>query len=577
MRSNRRRRSRSNKGFITAIIIMLLISCVAAYAFYIKTRGNTEKMPLDKYYEITKYNENAIPLIADVQLYENTVYDLEGAIYIEQTIASTLIDSKVYWDAANKSVILTTPTEIVTVPADKPTIYKNGVASNTDKAMLRLIEGSKYVISLDFLKDYVNVEYEVYDNPKRVVMKCGFGDKFTKVKVESDDVVRYKADKQSEILTEVKENDTLHVLTENVQSYMRYVQVMTSDGIIGYVRNMNVGKVYEEVLSNDYKGPEYTPLHMKEKVNLGWLQVSNRVANNSLRTLVSKTSGLNVVSPTWFTLQDTAGGINSFASKDFVTYAHGKGIKVWALIDDFSQTVKLVDVISKTDTRRNLIDNLIAETKECGADGINVDFEHITVESSVHYMQFLRELRIQTRKNNLVLSVDSYVPLSYNAHYNIDEQGEFVDYVVIMAYDEHHSKSDKSGSVASIEYTKTAVTKTLEKVPKEKVIIAVPFYTRLWGEVNGVVDSIETLGMQEALARVKAGGGTATWDDVTKQNYAEYIYQNKTYKVWLEDKKSLAEKLNVIMGSGVAGVGEWRIGYETTDVWPVIKAALSTN
>ena len=570
-----RRRKRSNKGFITAIILMLVISVAAAYIFYLRTRGNSDRMPLDKYYDLTKYSENAIPFIGDVELIENVAYDLDGEIYVEQSVLASKVDSKVYMDTANKAIILTTPTEIVTVPADKTVMYINGEEKAIEKSVVRLVDGDKYVVSLEFLKNYINVDYEVYDNPKRVVMKCAFGKMLDKVKVTHDDVVRVEADKNSEILTDIKENDTAYCLTSDVQSYMRYVKVMTKDGISGYMLNRNTGKVYAEILENDYKGHEYTPLHMKEKVNLGWLQVSNRVANNGLRAIVNKTSGVNVVSPTWYTLGDSAGGIQSYASKDFVTYAHGKGIKVWALVDDFSQTVKLMDVISKTDSRRNLIDNLVKETLACGADGINVDFEHITVESSPHYMQFLRELRISTRRNNLVLSVDSYVPLSYNAHYNIDMQGEFVDYVVIMAYDEHHSKSESSGSVASIEYTKTAVTKAMDKVPKEKLIISVPFYTRLWGEVNGTIDSIETLGMADAVARVQAGGGTFTWDETTKQNYAEYQYQNKLYKIWNEDKQSIAEKLKVITEAGVAGVGSWRLGYETADVWPVFKAALA--
>ena len=571
------RRRRSNKGFITAIILMLVISLASLYIFYIRTRGNTDRMSLDKYYDLTKYSENAIPFIGDVELIENVAYDLDGEIYVEQSVLASKVDSKVYMDVANKAIILTTPTEIVTVPADKNVMYINGEEKTNEKSVVRLVDGNKYVVSLEFLKNYINVDYEVYDNPKRVVMKCAFGQTFDKIKVTHDDVIRVEADKNSEILTDIKENDTAYCLTSDVQSYMRYVKVMTKDGISGYMLNRNTGKVYAEILENDYKGHEYTPLHMKEKVNLGWLQVSNRVANNGLRTIVNKTSGVNVVSPTWYTLGDSVGGIQSFASKDFVTYAHGKGIKVWALIDDFSQSVKLMDVISKTDSRRNLIDNLVKETLACGADGINVDFEHITVESSPHYMQFLRELRISTRRNNLVLSVDSYVPLSYNAHYNIDMQGEFVDYVVIMAYDEHHSKSEKSGSVASIEYTKTAVTKAMDKVPKEKLIISVPFYTRLWGEVNGTIDSIETLGMADALARVEAGGGKFSWDETTKQNYAEYQYQNKVYKIWLEDKQSIAEKLKVITESGVAGVGSWRLGYETADVWPVFKAALTSS
>ena len=567
-------RRKSANGFYIAFVMLIIICGVAVGVLYYRNRGNTEKMPLDKYFEIDKYNENSIPLLADTTLLENKAYEIDGTIYIEQSVISTMLDSKVYWDNKNTSVIIATPNQIITIPTDKNVCYIDGKTTKLDKVALKKVADKEYAISLEFLKLYVNVEYEVYDNPRRVALKCGWGESFTKVKTTSEDVLRVDSDRKSEILKELKKGETLYVLTENFQSYMRYIQVMTQDGIVGYVRNKKIGKPYEEVLANDYKGLNYTPIHMKSKVNLGWLQVSNMAANNGLKTLVNATSGVNVVSPTWYTLSDTKGNITSYASKDFVTYAHAKGIKVWALVDDFSE-IKLLDVISDTESRGNFITNLVYNTIQCGADGINVDFEHITEESSVHYIQFLRELRIKCHKYKLVLSVDSYVPLSYNAHYNIDVQNEFVDYVVIMAYDEFHSKSEESGSVASISYTQTAIEKALEKVDKEKLIIAVPFYTRLWGEQGGAIVSCETLGMKDAKQKVATQGGKFTWDDTTKQYYAEYDYQGKTYKIWLENGKSISEKVNLISQADVAGIGAWRIGYETPDVWKVIKAALN--
>ena len=146
----------------------------------------------------------------------------------------------------------------------------------------------------------------------------------------------------------------------------------------------------------------------------------------------------------------------------------------------------------------------------------------------------------------------------------------------VAAYDEYHAKSDESGSVASIQYTQLAIEKSLAKVDKQKLIMGIPFYTRLWGEQldTGVVNSVETLGMQEAFDRVKKDGGKINWDDNTKQYYTEYVKSEKQYRMWLENKKSIAEKVNVIGQADVAGIGSWRIGYETEDVWPVIKSAL---
>lgn len=567
---------KKNKGFLAVLFLCGAMIALAALFLNKRMQGNKEKMNLDKYFNIDGYNANAIPLILDTDLVINKAYDLDGEVYISQEVASELISSKLYWDAHEKKMLFVKPEGILVIQPDKKDYLLNGKIATSTNEIVKTMSDGTIGISLSFMKENVNIESTLCDSPKRLIVKCGWGKKFNMVEVKESDVIRYAADKDSEILVEAKENDILYVLSDNVQSYMRYVKVMNAEGITGYIKNKSIGKPYEEIMKNNYVEPDFKSLHQATKINLGWMQVSNMAANNNLQKLLDRTSGLNVVSPTWFTLADSNGGINSLASKDFVTYAHKKGAKVWALVDDFSQTVKLLDVINKTTTRTTLINNLIKNTLACGADGINVDFEHITKESSPHYIQFLRELLVKCHENNLVLSSDSYVPMTYNEHYKIDEQGKFIDYVIIMAYDEFHAKSEESGSVASIQYTQTAIEKAMAKVIKEKLIIGVPFYTRLWGEQpdTRVVDSVETLGMQEAFDRVKADGGKFTWDEETKQFYTEYIKAGKQYRMWLENNKSIGEKANLIGQSDVAGLGAWRIGYETSDVWPLIKSAL---
>lgn len=573
--------SKGSKKVVAVVCILLIISLMCSYYLYIKLRGSTKEMDLKDYYELDKYVENSIPLILNNEIMTNKAFVVDDEVYIDQEVVSTLISSKLYWDSYEKMLIVTTPTDIIKTKVGSSNIEKNGkVDKKFTNSIVREMDNKTYVISLTFIKEYVNVEYNIYDSPKRIVMTSDWGNEVTKIKVTNDDVIRFKGDKDSDILTRANVNDILYVMQDEVHSFQRYIYVMTENGIAGYIRNRNIGKAYKEELKNDYQEVEYPSNHMNKKVNLGWLQVSNLTANNNLPYLVNNTSGLNVVVPTWFSVNSSDGGIRSLASANFVLYAHNKGIKVWALVDDFSKDVKLLDVMSKTSSRTNLINNLVSSTRACGADGINVDFEYITQESSPHYIQFLRELSIKCRTNKLVLSVDSYVPLSYNEHYRIDEQGEFVDYVVIMAYDEYHANSEESGSVASLSYTQTAVDRAMAKVPKEKLIIGMPFYSRLWGEKidengNYVIDSVETVGMSEGIRRVKQGGGKFAWNEETMQYYSEYVEKEKTYRIWLENKRSIGEKLKIIMAADVAGVGEWRIGYETKDVWPVISAALN--
>lgn len=274
-----------------------------------------------------------------------------------------------------------------------------------------------------------------------------------------------------------------------------------------------------------------------------------------------------------------------------MNYAHQSNIEVWALVRDFDGGIgsyeESYEVLSYTSKRENLINQLIAEALQTGIDGINVDFEKISAECGEHYIQFIRELSVKCRQNGLVLSVDNYVPKTYNAHYHIEEQGKVADYVIIMGYDEHYSGSYESGSVASLNFVKEGIEATLNAVPKEKVINAVPFFTRLWKEVPKTEEELaaeagteaaeysvkvtsEALGMEAAEQAIADAGAQTTVDEATKQNYAQWEADGATYKIWLEDETALEEKLKLMKEYKLAGTAAWRLGFEKPSVWELI-------
>ena len=275
-------------------------------------------------------------------------------------------------------------------------------------------------------------------------------------------------------------------------------QVATDDGYIGYVEKKKVGKVEETTFERNFQGEEYTYITMDDPVNMVWHQVTSTDANAYLEDAIANMTGVNVISPTWFCLTDTAGNISNIASADYVAKAHEKGLKVWGLIDNFTQDVSTMETLSNTASRQNLITQLIQAAVNVGLDGINVDFESLSEDVGIHFLEFLRELSIECHKNNLVLSVDNPVPEDFTSHYDRAEQGRVVDYVIIMGYDEHYSGSD-AGSVASLPWVEQGIQDTLEEVPADRVINAVPFYTRLWKTTGGAVTS-EAIGMDAGSA-----------------------------------------------------------------------------
>jgi len=317
----------------------------------------------------------------------------------------------------------------------------------------------------------------------------------------------------------------------------------------------------------------YTSLTRDHKINLAWHQVTSEAANETFEDAVKDAKGVNVISPTWFSITSNEGTISSLASADYVNKAHAKGMEVWGLIDNFSENISTLETLSNRESREHIIQKLLEEAKRVGLDGINVDFEALKEEEVPHFIQFLRELSITCRANNLVLSIDDPVP-QYTSFYNRKEQGIIGDYVIIMGYDEHTIGSEKAGSVASLPFVEEGIRLTLEEVPKEKVINGIPFYTRLWTEANNGIVSSQVFGMDEADQYVSEKGMDIYWNKDVSQNYGELQTENGIEKIWLEDEESLEAKMQLVEKYELAGSAAWKLGFERAGVWAVISKYL---
>ena len=383
-------------------------------------------------------------------------------------------------------------------------------------------------------------------------------------------MIRYRGGIKSEILTEVPKNTVLRLLNEGED----WDQVATDDGYIGYIQKKKVSAADATTYERDFKSETYTYLTMDEPVNLVWHQTTSTDANNYFSDATQNMTGVNVISPTWFSIADNSGNITNIASGEYVMQAHEKGLKVWGLVDNFSENISTTTVLSSTSARQNLEGQLIAGALKTGLDGINVDFESLSEDVGIHFLQFLRELSIQCHENNLVLSVDNPVPENFTSHYDRAEQGKVTDYVIIMGYDEHYVGSE-AGSVASLPWVEQGVKDTLTEVPAERTILAVPFYTRLWKTTDGGALTSEAIGMDQAQKVIADNGAETYWDKTTSQNYGTYEGDGATYQIWLEDSKSIAEKVKLISKYKLAGVAEWKLGFENSGVWKTIAKNLS--
>ncbi len=367
-----------------------------------------------------------------------------------------------YWDNNEKLLVYTLPDSIVY--ADQDTKGSSGKS-------LILEKGDTVYLSLGLIANYTDAEFTAYDSAvnKRVFINNNWTDK-ERATVVKDGNVRIKGGVRSPIATHVNEGSKVTVL----DSMNKWDKIRTEDGFIGYVERRRLGESQKEASVSTFTKPVYKNITMDQPVCLVWHQVTSAEGNSTFDSLIANTSGVNVISPTWYELSDNEGGFHSLADAGYEKKAHDKGLKVWALINNFSSDVNTEILMSKTSTRKKLIDSLMAEAKTYGFDGINLDFEGIKEEAGPHYIQFIRELSIPCREKGLVLSVDNYVPVAGNEFYNRKEQGIVADYVIIMGYDEHYAGGE-AGSVSSIQYVEDGIKNTLKVVPKEKVINGIPF------------------------------------------------------------------------------------------------------
>jgi len=414
-------------------------------------------------------------------------------------------------------------------------------------------------------------DHTLYTSPNRIQINTSYEQQETAL-ISKATKVRIRGGIKSDILTAVSEGDKVTVLEE----MGKWSKIKTADSFIGYVENSALKNKSEETKqfkdsTSTYGSAEYTSIHKDHKINMGWHQMTGEAGNETLASVLTDAKSLNTISPTWFYLSDNSGGIASFASKDYVQKAHAKGIEVWALVDDFTGNVDDNAVLSSSANRAALISNLMGEVKKSGLDGLNIDFEKVSEDTGPHYVEFIRELSVQCRAAKIVLSIDNYPPSGGTTWYNRAEQGVFADYIIVMGYDENNSAGNTAGSVSSISYVENGIKDTLKSVPASKLINAVPFYTRIWQTAGTKVTS-QAVGMSDAKAFIANNHISTSWDDKACQNYGEEQKDNIYYQVWLEDATSLKAKLSVMNNYNLAGVAEWKLGLETSDVWDELSA-----
>lgn len=578
------KRRRQRDLMLKTVLFIVLIVGIIGGALLIKLFGpSKERANLDKYYGIKNENQLAITIDNEIVGAQGTIID--GNPYVEYSVVRDYLNSRFYLDVNENILLYTLPEGTIRVDVGSKDYTLQKETKSKDYTILKM-EGNTAYIALEFVQEYTNIDFSVYENPDRVMIVSEWGET-TQATVRKNTQIRTAGNVKSEILTDVSKKSKVTIIGEKGN----WREVRTEDGIIGFMKANCLKKAEVLTVSRPFEEQVYPNISKDYTINMAWHVVTNRDANNNVLETIADTKGLTTISPTWFMVKDTDGDLTSLASSQYVNYAHQLGIEVWALVKDFDGGIgsreETYELLSHTTSRENLTNQLIGKVLEYDLDGINVDFENISKECGEHYLQFLRELSLKCRQNGIVLSVDNPVPSQYSTQYDLEEQGKIVDYVIIMGYDEHHKGSLESGPVASYDFVKNGIKDALKMVPAEKLINAVPFYTRLWKEVEKTAEELEAqagtdaaeypytvtseaYGMSKIHIAIENAEAKVVVDKATGQNYAEWEADGATYKVWLEDEEALEAKLTLMKEHDLAGVAAWRLGFEKSDIWELI-------
>lgn len=552
-------------GHIKVVAILILL--VAAVGAGSKTVNKyiPSKTILDgkEYFGVSGGEDAAVVLPDRLEQGEALVKD--GTAYVSYELAKEKLNDHLYKNEEEKQVILTTAVDIIKLPFDSAE-YTTLTGNGSMPYQIALSQDGRIYLALEYLAQYTDLQYTVEQEPLHIIINNQWGSK-TYADVTKEESIRLEADIKSPILRKAAEGEKVTILERED----KWSKVLTADGYIGYLKSKKLGESYEEQVTNSsFSGTEYTSIHRDYKINLIWHQVTSQDSNAAFSEDMQDVTGVNVVSPTWFSISSNDGDLSSLASSEYVTAAHEKGMEVWGLMDNFNAEIDTTTVLGNTSSRENLEGQLITEALNNGMDGINIDIETLQEEASESYVQFMRELSVKCRNNNLVLSVDVPPPYDFNNHYNRKALGEVVDYMMVMGYDEHYVGSE-AGSVASLSYERNGITGTLESVSKDKIISGIPFYTRLWKtNASGEVSS-QAIGMDHADEILSQYKVTAAWSEETSQDYAEFTDEEGNFcQIWLENEKSIEEKMKLVQQYDLGGVAEWKLGFERTAIWNVI-------
>jgi spore germination protein YaaH len=513
------------------------------------------------------------PILFDGKQEGNALIE-QGMVYVPLNFMKKYIDNQLIFDDKSNSIIITTKNKVIQMPTESLTLYVNQNPVPLQLPALKDKKGELY-LALEPILTFYNLRYTILPDSHAIHIELD-GTSKTDGSIQAEKVheeklrLRLEPDLQSPYTTAVRDKERVFIEEEKED----YYYIRKEDGTAGFLKKEYVKKGKTETIQIGTSQMEETlPSTLIEgPIQLTWEAVYTR---NPDTEKIPVMPGMNVVSPTWFELIGADGTIKNLGSLDYVNWAKNNNYQVWGLFSNGFKPDLTHEAFQHFETRQNIIRELLHYSQMYKLDGINLDIENVRAEDGPMVTQFVREATPYLHEAGLSVSMDiTFIAKgNWSSFYERDKLAGIVDYLIVMAYDEHWSSSPKAGSVASFPWVEENLQRLLEVVPKEKLILGVPLYTRLWEEKETGEISSKALSMKEVKEWLSLNGVTPQYDTLSGQNYAEYYDANmkSTYRTWIEDELSLEKRANLAVKYNLKGVASWSRYFADESAWIALQ------
>ncbi len=534
-------------------IVAFIIICLIANNYIIFDKNKTINLVIN--------NKNVTSNLKNQVLIEN------NTIYLSQNDIENFFDKHIYKEDETNKIITTYGKKIAAIGFEKNSINING--SDKEIYAHAIEKDGQVYLPISEMKDVYDVEIRNIEKTKVVTMDS-LDREQKKAIVTSNLSVKSSTNFLTRTVDRIKKGDSVIIISSD----KGYTKIRTEKGKIGYIKSK---KVANEITVREEMKEEK---QIEGKVNLVWDYYSN-VGSAPDRSGTS-IDGVNVVSPAFFYLDDDGNLKDNIGEKgeNYIDWAHDNGYKVWPMVSNAEAGLTLTSKIMNSYTKRQkLIEDIVDKCVEYKLDGINVDFENMKQEDKDLYSRFIIELTPRLKEMGLVTSVDVTAPdggETWSMCFDRHVIGDVADYIIFMAYDEYGVSSTKPGTTAGYDWVKLSLNKFLqtEEIESNKIILGIPFYTRVWTTDPSGKSTSKTVSMKKTES-VIPDGTQKQWNDDLKQNYVEYTDGNNKKQIWIEDIDSIKSKISLITENNLGGVASWQKDMELDEIWSVLKGEIN--